>query len=372
MRTQLLNIKTNDAAVVELLYEIVSDTTASGDYAKSMYKLGVALHNIINLPTSDKEIALACSVENADYSGKGFVDVLEKKGKTVRLSVFWNKLFSPNPENGLLVSPVIREYHDKGYDKCDSLVLIDPLLTDATTVKSNLVAILETCNPKYIIIASGLILLSAKDRLLNDLEIQIANKITFCYYGELPEESISKSDLSYLEIFKKLGFPSQELKNKFVPEIVKKRRPAKRHFASPKSKILVIEDDFHWQKLLTNIFSSNGFQVSVARNKEEAFVLVSSEMFQFITLDLSLSSEFHQLDKLDGLTLLEHFKTLKLNDRTPMLVISGYENLFTNFVATSIKTMSKAKFDTLQLLTTVNNEIHMKQQEFSYDISTIE
>src|ERR1700677_941675 len=105
---------------INLLDKLINQQTDSHEYAHTMYELGVAFGHILLHKIKDiNSIALASTAEDADSLGKGIIDVLESNGKKVLLTVFWNKRFKPNTENGLSIAPIIREFHEQGYDKTD-------------------------------------------------------------------------------------------------------------------------------------------------------------------------------------------------------------------------------------------------------------
>ena len=75
-------IHANKPNVLALLERLSDPDTDSGRYAETMYQLGLAFGEIIHdqVKHTHDSISLATTVEDADYLGKGIIDVLEAGG----------------------------------------------------------------------------------------------------------------------------------------------------------------------------------------------------------------------------------------------------------------------------------------------------
>ena len=85
-------------------------------------------------------------------------------------------------------------------------------------------------------------------------------------------------------------------------------------------KILVIEDDVSFCKLVEKFLTKNGYEVSVAFSATEAKIKTQTENFDLILTDLRLPDS-------DGMTLLTEFK--KEMPSTPVILMTGYSDINT-------------------------------------------
>ena len=85
-------------------------------------------------------------------------------------------------------------------------------------------------------------------------------------------------------------------------------------------KILVIEDDVSFCKLVEKFLTKNGYEVSVAFSATEAKIKTQTENFDLILTDLRLPDS-------DGMTLLTDFK--RELPSTPVILMTGYSDINT-------------------------------------------
>ncbi|QKF76573.1 response regulator transcription factor [Arcobacter defluvii] len=79
-------------------------------------------------------------------------------------------------------------------------------------------------------------------------------------------------------------------------------------------KILLVEDDFMLNEMITEYLSSTGHAIISAKNGVEALEILNSEKFDLLILDISLPD-------IDGFTILERLHEQKLN--IPTIYISA-------------------------------------------------
>jgi hypothetical protein len=196
--------------------------------AQIMYELGSKLGNLIvtKIADSDKRIALACTVEDADYLSKGIIDVLEKKGKKVFLTVFWNKRFNPNNESDISVAPIIKEFHEEGYKDVPILIIVKSIISSSCVVRTNLTKLIEESDPERILVVAPVLLQGAIKNLESEFDDRIVRKFDYVFFAE--DDKKTQDGLVYPgiggDIYTRLGFDNQDAKNKFIPNIVKERR----------------------------------------------------------------------------------------------------------------------------------------------------
>ncbi len=97
------------------------------------------------------------------------------------------------------------------------------------------------------------------------------------------------------------------------------------------SKILVIEDDVAFCKLVEKFLSKQGYEVSCAFSAVQAHRLIENLKFNLILTDLRLPDS-------DGMTLLSEFK--KNLPTTPVILMTGYSD-----INTAVKAMKNGAFD---------------------------
>ena len=85
-------------------------------------------------------------------------------------------------------------------------------------------------------------------------------------------------------------------------------------------KILIIEDDVSFCKLVEKFLTKNGYEVSVAFSATEAKIKTQTENFDLILTDLRLPDS-------DGMTLLTDFK--RELPSTPVILMTGYSDINT-------------------------------------------
>ena len=96
-------------------------------------------------------------------------------------------------------------------------------------------------------------------------------------------------------------------------------------------KILVIEDDVAFCKLVEKFLTKNGYEIATAFSAEEARNKTKIEPFDLILTDLRLPDT-------DGMTLMSEFKTDFPS--TPVVLMTGYSD-----INTAVKAIKKCAAD---------------------------
>jgi len=213
--------------IISLLEKLVDKTTESEEYAQTMYSLGNEFGTLIlDRIVDDENIVLASTVEDADYLGKGILDVLEKCGKKIFLTVFWNKRFNPNEENNIAVAPIVKEFHEVQNENIGTVIVIKSIISSSCVVRTNLTKLLEESSPKHVLIVAPVMLRGATENLESEFSDDIKSNFSYLYFAEDDQ----KSDDGFVypgiggDVYQRLGFESQKEKNSYIPKIVKERR----------------------------------------------------------------------------------------------------------------------------------------------------
>jgi DNA-binding response OmpR family regulator len=83
-----------------------------------------------------------------------------------------------------------------------------------------------------------------------------------------------------------------------------------------KIKILVVDDDYHIQRLYKEEFEDEGYEVVVASNGKEAMERFESESPDIVTLDILLPD-------IDGIRILRQMK--EKNPKIPVIMSTAYD-----------------------------------------------
>jgi hypothetical protein len=225
-RTFKDNYVTQD--IIRLLDKLIDKTVGSQEYANTMYELGKKFGSQIlgRLSKEITKVAVASTVEDADFLSKGIVDVLEENGKEVLLTVFWNQRFKPNTENGISVAPIIKEFHEEGFRDAHTLIITKSIISSSCVVKTNLNRLIEQSNPEQIMVVAPVLLKGARNSLESEFDQNISKKFEYYYFAEddkkTPDGLVDPGIGG--DVYKRLGFAEQDEKNKYIPSIVKERR----------------------------------------------------------------------------------------------------------------------------------------------------
>jgi hypothetical protein len=210
-----------------LLEELIQPNTPSNRYADVMYNLGEQFGKILlSEIKAEAAVAVACTVEDADFLAKGIIDVLETTKVKVALNVFWNKRFKPNADNRISIAPIIKEFHEPGYNKTDTLIIVKSIISSSCVVRTNLTRLIELTDPKVIFVVAPVLLKGSIDNLEGEFDKKISQRFQYLYFAEDDERTKDGIVLPGIggDVYKRLGFEGQESKNRIIPQIVKQRR----------------------------------------------------------------------------------------------------------------------------------------------------
>lgn len=85
-------------------------------------------------------------------------------------------------------------------------------------------------------------------------------------------------------------------------------------------KILVIDDDEDYTKMLGLQLEAKGYEVVVSNDGEEGFGKALAEKPQLIMLDIKMPA-------MDGFTFVRRLKTEETLKKTPVVILTGYEGM---------------------------------------------
>jgi len=86
---------------------------------------------------------------------------------------------------------------------------------------------------------------------------------------------------------------------------------------NPIPRALVVEDDYSWQQILSEILSDSGLEVDIADNVDHATLILKEHPHRLAVVDLSLSPKDH--NNYDGLRVLDAVQRVDPNCQTILL-----------------------------------------------------
>ena len=83
------------------------------------------------------------------------------------------------------------------------------------------------------------------------------------------------------------------------------------------AKILIVDDESGVLYLMRNMFTANGYEVVIARNGEDAFASVKTDMVDLVITDL-------RMPVMDGMALLRKLK--ESDPSLPVIMLTAYSS----------------------------------------------
>lgn len=222
------NIGREASLALELLTRAETDSQAYQQAMRTIGKeLGKSIHSNLSPAALKKhEILLACTVEDADFLAKGVVDYFDGIGYSdhLKLACFWNERSNdPNVK----IAPITRQYIEPSDDVSPILVVLKSIISGTCVVKTNLSKLISTTNPDRIFIAAPVMLKGAEKKLSTTFPKSISERFQFLTFREDHEQDeVTGNVLPGIggDVYIRYGLGGKELKNKYIPTIVKDRR----------------------------------------------------------------------------------------------------------------------------------------------------
>jgi hypothetical protein len=215
-----------DPEALALVNKLATLKGNKAQYRDTMLAIGRHLAiGIAPLLPTDRHICIVCSVEDADFLARGFLEQLTMPNGVpkdcVHLLCLWNDKIR---EGGISLSPVIKQYKED-FPKKSIIVVIKSIISGACVVKTNLSRAISFADPETIFVAAPVMLVGAENRLAQEFPLEISNRFQFVHFatdteknGEDVVPGIGGS------VYELLGLGNSREKNKYVPHIVKERR----------------------------------------------------------------------------------------------------------------------------------------------------
>lgn len=218
-----------DEAAKALLVKLLNSRDDVDSYRGAMRQLGEHLAQSI-LEKMDlerlRDICVVCTVEDADFLARGLIEALEQtiRKETVHLTCMWNARIKIADVS---LSPVLRTYEEP-FDKRDAtFIIVKSIISGACVVKTNLTRAITKVSPRRVFVASPVMLAGAEDRLSKEFPDAIAERFEYVHFATDNELSADQKEVVPGiggSVYELLGLGSQDEKNEYMPEIVKRRR----------------------------------------------------------------------------------------------------------------------------------------------------
>lgn len=195
-------------------------------YANALSILGKKLALHINPKiTSSEKIVLACTSEDADWLGKGILQTLWNTN--INLAVFWNLRAKVDNDRELTIAPIVKSYIEE-ISNCKTLIICKSIIYTSCVVRTNLMFLINQINPDKIFIVAPVMFKSAENSLNKEFESSISKKFEYIYFAIDDEVSDEDEVIPGIggNIYQRLGLGDTQIKNKYIPVLVKDRRNA--------------------------------------------------------------------------------------------------------------------------------------------------
>jgi hypothetical protein len=207
-----------DLHAISLLNTLIDSDVDVASYRESMFKIGQHLGSVLRTSIDkNKKYCVAVTAEDADFLAKGILESL--KEYDAYIACFWNERSSLS---GNSVAPILSSYLEKGYESADNLIVVKSIISGSCVVKTNITALFSTISPKEIHVVAPVMHESSEKKLESEFSKSIADLFQYTY---LAKDSKRMDDGEVYpgiggDVYKKLGFTSQENKNSFMPELI--------------------------------------------------------------------------------------------------------------------------------------------------------
>lgn len=175
---------------------------------------------------ADRDFYVACTAEDADFLCRGIIDELTPKvadGSSLKLACFWNERVK---EAEYSVAPILKQYLEPVSHSKVTVIIVKSVISGACVVKTNLMQMIDSVMPDTILVAAPVMHKDSQKRLKSEFPESISSKFEFLYFAEDNEKSAAGEVLPGVggNVYDLLGLGGAKGKNKYLPDVVKKRR----------------------------------------------------------------------------------------------------------------------------------------------------
>lgn len=217
----------SDKEVIGLLEKLTDNNTDVSAYDSTMYQIGKCLGNtLVTAIQNPGNIMLVSTVEDTDNLGKGILEKFEAAGRTVLLSVYWNKRTAFGADQSIKVAPIIKEFNENGDRRHATLIIIKSIISSSCVIRTNLTRVIEEYDPSEIFVVAPVLLDGSLKSLESEFDARISRQFKYVYFAVDDEKTHEGLVIPGIggDIYQRLGYGNQENKNRHIPALVKQRR----------------------------------------------------------------------------------------------------------------------------------------------------
>lgn len=204
---------------------LIDKETDSNTYSHALYELGLELGSILSKKVSDRErnICVACSVEDADFLAKGMIESLTFASFNVSLACFWNQR---EKLRGVSIAPIMRKYREPNVNEAKTIFILKTVISGACVIKTNLTHLIQILQPNDVFVIAPVIHEDAPSKLSQEFPKEIRDKFKYIYFAKDTERRENGELIPGVggNVYERLGFKNQIDKNKITPKIIRERR----------------------------------------------------------------------------------------------------------------------------------------------------
>lgn len=208
-------------------------------YRGAMRRLGADLGRRVapELPAQGACLVV-CTVEDADFLVRGFLEGMGAAAQRVVLHCFWNER---RKIGDVEVAPIVRRYIERGVEpgvepgeNIATLVVIKSIISGACVVRTNLMEVLDHHMPARIFVVAPVIHVDAESKLEREFPAETARRFDYVW---LARDEVREADGTIRpgiggSVYDRLGLGGEAAKNRHYPQLIHERRAARRAAAS--------------------------------------------------------------------------------------------------------------------------------------------
>jgi len=215
--------KYGDSSAARANLALLADSgTAVPQYRDAFRCLGEILGQSVLMQHSDGcgRMVLACAAEDADWLASGVLSVL---GEITPLAVFWNdRVTVAESADGKKteISPIVKFYLDSS-EPCDTLIIVKSIINTSCVVKTQLMRLLDVCQPQRILILAPVMFRDADQSLRDEFPQSVSSKMEFLALAidDEREGSVVLPGVGGM-VYPRLGLGDGHTKNAYMPNLV--------------------------------------------------------------------------------------------------------------------------------------------------------
>lgn len=101
--------------------------------------------------------------------------------------------------------------------------------------------------------------------------------------------------------------------------------PKQEQSAPRKGRVLILDNEFHWRRELTQLLQKNDYDAEAVENIEDALAAIKRDMYHVLILDINMQS--HDITDSQGLHLLKELAAHGLTEALQVIILTAFGNI---------------------------------------------